>query len=86
MTFLYDTWYPVVLLRPKNEVKILTQSAAKWICMGKWAFKILAELFLKNDKSSDNRSFPPNADGSLVLGKLTPVQNGPGDGGKKTKN
>ena len=35
MIFLYDAGYPVVLLRPKNEVKLLTQSAAKWICMGK---------------------------------------------------
>ena len=37
MSFLYDAGYSVVLLRPKNEVKPLTQSAAKWICMGKWA-------------------------------------------------
>ena len=33
MTFLYDARYSVVLLRQKNEVKLLTQSAAKWICM-----------------------------------------------------
>ena len=37
MTFLYDAGYSVVLLRPKNEVKLSTQSAEKWICMGKWA-------------------------------------------------
>ena len=37
MTVLYDARYSVVLLRQKNEVKPLTQSAAKWICMGKWA-------------------------------------------------
>ena len=36
MTFLCDAQYLIVLLRPKNEVKILTQSAAKWICIGKW--------------------------------------------------
>ena len=36
MTLLYDARYSFVLLRPKNEVKLLTQSAAKWICMGKW--------------------------------------------------
>ena len=57
MSFLYDTWYSVVLRRPKNEVKLLTQRAAKWICMGKWAVKILADLFLKNEKASDDRTF-----------------------------
>ena len=57
MTFLYDAGYSVVLLRPKNEVKPLTQSAEKWICMGKWALEILAELFLKNKKTSDDRTF-----------------------------
>ena len=59
MTFLYDARYSVVLLRPKNEVKSLPQSAEKWICMGKWPFEILAELFLKNEKASDDRSFFP---------------------------
>ena len=57
MSFLYDAWYPVVLLRPNIEVKLLTQSAAKWICMGKWTVKILADLFLKNEKVSDDRTF-----------------------------
>ena len=36
ITFLYDAQYSVVLLRSTNGVKLLTQSAAKWICMGKW--------------------------------------------------
>ena len=35
MTFLYGARYSVVLLRQNNEVKPLTQSAAKGICMGK---------------------------------------------------
>ena len=35
--FLYEAWYSIVLLRPKNKVNLLTQSAAKWICMGKWS-------------------------------------------------
>ena len=35
MTFLYDARYSIALLRPKNEVKLSTQSADKWICMGK---------------------------------------------------
>ena len=31
MTFLYDARCSVVLLRPKNEVKLATQSVDKWI-------------------------------------------------------
>ena len=57
MTFLHDARYSVVLLRQKNEVKPLTQSAEKWICMGKWASEILAELFLKIEKTSDVQFF-----------------------------
>ena len=57
MTFLYDARYSIVLLRPKNDLKLSTQSAAKWICMGKWAFEILAILFLKDEKAPDNRTF-----------------------------
>ena len=59
MTFLYDARDSVVLLRPKNKAKLRTKSADKWFCMGKRAFKILAELFLKNDKASDDQSFFP---------------------------
>ena len=44
MTFLYDAGYSVVLLRPKNEVKPLTQSAEQWICMGKWPVSSLAKF------------------------------------------
>ena len=36
MTFLHDARYLVVLLRSKNEVKLLTQSAERWSCIGKW--------------------------------------------------
>ena len=57
MTFLYDARYSIVLLIPKNDLKLSTQSAAKWICMGKWAFEILAMLFLKDEKAPDNRAF-----------------------------
>ena len=70
MTFLYDARYLIVLLRPKNEVKVKlpTQSAENWICTGKWPFKILAELFLKNEKASDDRTFLPSAYPTTVLG------------------
>ena len=45
MTFLYDAGYSGVLLRPKNEVKLLTQSAGKSIRMGKWPVPSLAIFF-----------------------------------------
>ena len=58
MTFPYGARYSAVLLRPKNnKVKLPPQSAEKWICMGKWAFENLAELFLKNEKTQDVQIF-----------------------------
>ena len=57
MTLMYGDRYSFVRLRPKNEVKLSTQSADKWICMGKWEFEILAILFLKDEKATDNRTF-----------------------------
>ena len=36
MTFLYAAQYSFILQRPKIEAKLSTQSADKWICMGKW--------------------------------------------------
>ena len=57
MTFLCTAWHSFVLLRPKNRVKLLTQSAENRICMGKWAFWIWAHLFLKDEKARDNRTF-----------------------------
>ena len=44
MTLLYAAQYLFVLLRPKIEVKLSTQSADKWICMGKWPVPSLAEF------------------------------------------
>ena len=57
MTNMYGARGSFVLLRSNNKVKLSTQSAEKWICMGKWAFEILAELFLKSEKAPDNRTF-----------------------------
>ena len=57
MTFLHEAWYSVVLLRLKNKFKLATQSAEKWIFMGKWAFEFLTESFLKDEKAPDKRSF-----------------------------
>ena len=36
LTLLYAPQYLFVLLRPKKLVKLSTQSADKWMCMGKW--------------------------------------------------
>ena len=44
MTLLYAARYSFVLLRPKNKIKLSTQSAHKWICMGKWPVPSLAEF------------------------------------------
>ena len=68
MTHLYGTRGSFVLLIPKNKVKLLPQSAEKWICMGKLAFEILAELFLKKEKASDDQTFLPSAYTITVLG------------------
>ena len=57
MAFLYDARYSVVLLRPKNEVKLLTQSALGQICMRKWPVPSLAELFLRLQKGPRRSDF-----------------------------
>ena len=59
---------PFVLLRSKNGVTLLTQSSENRICMEKWAFEILAELFLKNKKASDDGTFLTSAYATRVLG------------------
>ena len=43
--------------KTNKRVKLLTQNAENWICTGKWAFEILAILFLKDEKARDNRTF-----------------------------
>ena len=40
MTLLYDARYSIALIRPKNKVKLLTQTAEKLICMGNGHEKI----------------------------------------------
>ena len=82
MTFLYDDGYSVALLRQKSEVKPLTQSAAKWICMGKWPVPNLVIYFHPLLALARVPEFFSNADGTVVLGKFTPVHNGQGGGGE----
>ena len=86
MTFLCDAGHSVVLLRQKNEVKPLTQSAEKWICMEKWPVSSLAEFIHHVLVVPCVPEFFPNADGSLVLGKLNSSTKRPGAGAKKIKN
>ena len=57
MTHLCAAQYTFVLVRPKIEVKLSTQSADEWICMGKWTCEILAIVFLENEKARENRTF-----------------------------
>ena len=57
MAFLHFDRHSFVLLRPTNKAKLSTQSAEKWIFMRKWAFKIWAELLLKNKKALDDQIF-----------------------------
>ena len=57
MILLYDARYSFVLLRPKNEVKLSTQSADKWICMGKWPLPCRAILFLGLQKGPRHSDF-----------------------------
>ena len=56
-TFLYDADCSVVLLRPRNEVKLLTQSALGQLCMGKRPVPSLAELFLGLQKGPRRSNF-----------------------------
>ena len=72
----------VSLLRQNIEVKLSTQSAPSQICMGKWPvpsgaiyfYQVVVVLFVLELFS--------NAGGSVGQGKLTPVHNERGGGGK----
>ena len=57
MTHMYGARGSFHVLRPKNTIKHVTQSAEKLICMGKLAFEISAIYFLRNKKAPDDRTF-----------------------------
>ena len=57
MTFLYDARYSMVLLRPNNDLTLSTQSADKWICMGKWPVPKGGMLFLRLRKGPRRADF-----------------------------
>ena len=82
ITYLHDAQYSFVLLRPKSEVKLLTQSAEKWMCMGNGLYQIGGIKFTPLSCPPVYRSFFPNANGSVVPEKLTLVRNGQGGGGE----
>ena len=69
-------------LRPQNTINFLTQSALSQIWLGKGLYQIGGIIFTTLPSSVLYRSFFPNADGSVVLGKLTPIHNGPRQRGK----
>ena len=82
MTYLYDDRCSFVLLRPKNEVKLPTQSALGQIWLGNGLYQI-GGIFHHVVMVRFVPEFFPNTDGFAVLGKLTPVHNGRGGGGKR---
>ena len=67
MTNLYGAKGSFVILRPKNKVKLLTQSAENRICMGKWAFEILVIYFLENEKAPDDQTSYPSGHSTELL-------------------
>ena len=64
MTHLYGARGSFPDLRPKNTIKILTQSAENWTCMGKWA----RDFFSKTRRFQMTEPFHPSADATLVPG------------------
>ena len=59
-------------LRPKNTIKLPTQSAEKWICMEEWAFEMLAILFSKTRRSQMTGIFYPSGHATKLLGYSDP--------------
>ena len=53
MTLLYGARYSFVLLKLKHKVKLLPQSAEKWICMRKFRDFI----YLRDEEAPDERTF-----------------------------
>ena len=83
MILLYGDRCSFVLLRPKNEVKLSTQSADKWICMGKWPVPCGAILFLGLQKGPSVQIFSggPFATNAIPE-KLARANEGTGSGKK----
>ena len=57
MTFLYTARYSIVLLRPKNKVKLTTQSAEKPICVGNGLYHVVRFYFSGFRKAPDVQIF-----------------------------
>ena len=84
MTLLYDAWYSFVLLRPIHEVKRLTQSADKQICIGKWPVPCGAILFLRLQKCTRRSDFSGGPFSTNAIPEKNST-NGRGGGDKKEK-
>lgn len=54
MTKMYGARRSFDILRPKMTPKFPPQSAENCICMGKWAFDILAVYFINTKKAPGN--------------------------------
>ena len=70
MTYLYGVKGSCHPLRPKNTIKMPTQSAEIWICMKKLARESEAILFLKDEKTQDLQIFS----GALFAANAVPVK------------
>ena len=57
MTHMYDARGSFHVLRPKTTIKLVTQSAEKWICMGKWPAPNGRNLFLGLPKGPRHLDF-----------------------------
>ena len=66
MTLVHGAWYSFVLLRLK-KVKLLPQSAEKWICMGKRAFENLG-VFSKTRRPQTTGPFYSSEGATTALG------------------
>ena len=83
MTFLYDTRYSIVLPRPKIDLKLSTQSADEWICMGKWPVRTRAILFLRFQKGQRRSDFSEASFAANVVPEKNEHEGMRGQGQKK---
>ena len=75
MTHLYSARGSFHPLRPKNTIKLPTESAEKWICMGKKAVLIWGEFIFGDSCTDLDRSSAPNASASNPFGLLGFIEN-----------
>ena len=69
MTHLYSSRGSFHLLRPKKHNQTANTIAENWICMGEWAFEILANIFSsKRRRPQVTKPFNPSGHDTELLG------------------